>query len=175
MRRTSLALLCIALCMTVIIPVSAKKGGGKTPTMVMLTGDILYDTDPPDHDVSYLGPAKYQNTKRSFTLTIGVEGKKQPRNDITFSDKWPDSIFKGKTFESNRTFIVVKGYKYGEWEDGWVSIGHETDTESLVMSCKANWYGDPTSEIRISIYEVTTSNASTYNVQLGFVITIASS
>jgi hypothetical protein len=171
MRRTSLALLCIALCMAMILPVSAKKGGGgQSPTTATITGDIAYPSDILDP-----GPVKYQNTKRSFTVTIGVEGKKKPSHDITFSGEWHDPIFSGKTFDSYRTFVVVKGYKYGTWEDAWVAISHETDTENYVMSCLGTWDGDLTNTIEISIYKVTTSDDIEYDVDLGFVIDLTSS
>lgn len=158
--------------MAMILPVSAKKGGGgKSPTMVTITEDIEYSVDP-----SGPGPVKYQNTKRSFTVTVGVEGKKQPRYGIKFSGNWPDPEFSGQTFYSYKTFIVVKGYKYGSGDVCWVAISHETETDNYVMECTGTWSGDLINTIVISIDEVTTSDGFTDDdVDLDFVIDLTSS
>lgn len=170
MRKTSLALLCVALCLTMILPVSAKRGGrGQSPTMVSIAEDILYSSDPTGP-----GPVKYHNTKRSFGVTVGVEGKKQPRYDITFSTDWPDPDFSGQTYESYKTFITIYGYK-DESKVARVTISHETETENYVMWCMGEWSGDLIDTIEISINEVTTSDGVIHPVQLYFVITIVSS
>jgi len=142
--------------MTSILPVSANKGGGggKSPTLVTLTGDIMY------HTVESLpGSAHIKETKRSWTGVIGVEGKNQPRYEIAFHEKWP-SPFGSQSIEAYKTFINIYAYKDGTGNVR-VTISHETDTENYVMWCLGEWTGDFQEGLHIEILDVTTSFGGT--------------
>jgi hypothetical protein len=133
--------------MTSIIPVSAKKGG-KTATTITLSGDIDYE-----------GPAeRLRDTKRYFSLSIGVEGKNQPRLSINYTGIWP-GYFKNKELDSYKTFITIHINK-DEGEQVRMTCSHEDADGNWVMWCKGTW-GYDDGLMQIWIYEVRTSEGLT--------------
>jgi hypothetical protein len=73
MRKKVLVVLYIALCMTMTLPVYAKKGGEKAPTIVTMTGGIEYQ-----------GRADVRDTRTKIVVRVYA---KNPVNTMTF-DGW---------------------------------------------------------------------------------------
>jgi hypothetical protein len=146
--------------MTVILPVSAKKpeGGGKSPTTVLLDGEIIYD-----------GPAaRLRDTNSYFSLTIGVESKKQETSLITYTDKWPYP-FDGVDFESYKSFITIHVNKK-EGNEVWMTCSHEV--EGWVMWCKGTGVQDTDGNWLISINEAKTAESGTIPYRVPLLVTI---
>jgi hypothetical protein len=161
MRKASLLLLCIILSATLILPVAGKKGGGESPTQVNLSGDIECN-----------GPAKFHDTKKSLTLSVGEEGKKQDRFPISFSEKWPDP-FGGNTYESYKTFVNVYGYKDGSYFVR-LTIGHEDENGHFVVKGTGFYEWISADVLKITLDQVNLLGETPESSEIEFIVMLAS-
>jgi hypothetical protein len=134
--------------MTAILPVSAKKpeGGGKSPTIVILTEEIEYDGEA----------ERLRDTKRYFSVSIGVESTKQPTSLITYGTEWP-SPFRGEKFLSYKAFITIHVNK-NEGNEVWMTCSREET--GWVMWCKGTAVPGE-GYMEIWIYEAKTAESGT--------------
>jgi hypothetical protein len=105
-----------------IIPASAGKGGGQSPSTVTISGEVTYEE----------GPAKVHDSQRYFSLTIGVEGKNKEVEPLDYSINWPGAFSSG-TLDSPKSFFTIHCERDESYNVVTCSLG-----ESYVLKA----YGD---------------------------------
>jgi hypothetical protein len=117
-----------------LVPVAAKQGGGQSPSTVTIVGDVTYID----------GPAKVHDSKRYFSLTIGVEGKNKLVEYLSYSSDWPGEFSDG-VLDSSKSFFSI----HYEWDGSYDVITCSLD-ERWVLKAYGDYTFD-TNSVSISI------------------------
>lgn len=136
MRKASIVILCIALCTTLIVPVSAKM------SEVTLTGPVTWS-----------GYANVRNTKNC--IEIKAYEKKPLPTPIVFTDVWPGSLagdisytIELSIYINKKNNVVKMNYAWGEYNP---SIAQ------YILKARGNAVFDPVNQvIEITLTQIET-------------------